>query len=340
MRLTIILGTGRCGSTMVSDLVNEHPDVLSLSELFAALDPLGFTGGEPTGAEFWSLLSDPRPKPNTLLRKGIPIPEYRYPVGSGRFRAGEVPAISLMTLPPLTDAPDALYDRLHDEVTGWPAARQADQYRRLFGWLAERFGRQVVIERSGASLRYVPQVLEYFPEARFVFMFRHGPDTALSMSRYPLTRLALLCMDARAELGVDPFEQPDPSHADRLPERLRLATPETLTASALAEADIPLERFGWLWSYANVHAIEYLADLPADQLLTLCYDRLVADPVPELARLGRFAGIPDAAGWACRVAGNVDRRRGGAAAVLDAERAERLDRACAAGREGLAAFVG
>lgn len=32
----LVLSTGRCGSTMLSDVLNTHPEVLSLSEFFAS----------------------------------------------------------------------------------------------------------------------------------------------------------------------------------------------------------------------------------------------------------------------------------------------------------------
>jgi putative sulfotransferase len=324
---------------MLSRLVHEHPKVLGLSEFFAGLDPLGFTGGEPDGAAFLELLSAPRLKPNTLLRKGVRVPEYGYPVGSGRYAAGDVPAISLMTLPPLTDDPDGLLDRIRDEVARWPAAPLSQQYVRLFDWLAALLGREVVVERSGASLRYLPDLLTYFPAARFVFMYRDGPDCAMSMSRHPLPRLALLIQEIRGELGVDPFQVRDPAHAPRLPERLRPFTPDTLDATALARADIPLDRFGALWSYATVRALRYLAGLPAGRLLHMSYDRLVADPVTELARFGRFAAVPDAAEWARRVAGGVDAGRVGAANALTPEQAGELRQACAPGTRRIAEFL-
>jgi hypothetical protein len=37
MRLTFVVGTGRCGSTMLSAMLREHPDVLSMSEFFGTL---------------------------------------------------------------------------------------------------------------------------------------------------------------------------------------------------------------------------------------------------------------------------------------------------------------
>ena len=33
----LVLSTGRCGSTMVSEVLNTHPEVLSLSEFFISL---------------------------------------------------------------------------------------------------------------------------------------------------------------------------------------------------------------------------------------------------------------------------------------------------------------
>ena len=35
MELTFVVGTGRCGSTLLSRLLREHPDVLSMSEFFS-----------------------------------------------------------------------------------------------------------------------------------------------------------------------------------------------------------------------------------------------------------------------------------------------------------------
>jgi hypothetical protein len=336
--ITIVLGTGRCGSTMVSDLVNEHPAVLSLSEFFACLDPLGFPGTSVDGTAFWKLLSTPRLKPNTLMRRGVVVPEYRYPLDSGRYAAGEVPAISLMTLPPLTDDPDALYDSIHKEVTGWPSAPISRQYLRLFSWCASFLGRDVVIERSGAAVRFLPDLLTYFPEARFVHMYRHGPDCAVSMSRHPLFRLGVLIEDMRRELGVDPFKVHDPGHARLLPPRLRAFTPDTLDAQALADADIPLKRFGTMWS-RSIGALRHLAALPPERLMHVSYERIVADPVPELTRFGRFAGIPGPEAWAQRVSGLVDAGRTGASAGLSPDQAEALRLSCVPGTHRLTGFL-
>ncbi|MGW0118715.1 sulfotransferase family protein [Streptomyces sp. NPDC003327] len=324
---------------MLSDLVNQHPGALSLSEFFACLDPGVFPAGQLDGPEFWKVLGTPRLKPNVLMSRGVTVPEYRYPIGSGRYAAGAVPALSLMTLPPLTKDPDALYDRLRDEVTGWSAASISGHYLRLFSWWAAASGRDVVVERSGASLRFLPDLLAHFPAARFVHMYRNGPDAAVSMSRHPLFRLGVLIGDMRAVLGVDPYRRPDPGHTERLPEELRPFAPDSLDAAALAGADIPLARFGDMWSRAN-RALRHLAELPPERLLHLSYNDVVADPVPHLTAFGRFAGLAGPEEWASRVVGQVDGRRPGAASRLSEREAEELRLACAPGDLRLAEFLG
>lgn len=245
----------------------------------------------------------------------------------------------MFTLPLLTDDPDALHESIRDEVTRWPTAPPARQYVRLFAWWASFLGRDVVIERSGASVRFLPDLLTYFPQARFVHMDRHGPDCAVSMGRHPVFRLAVLISDMRKELGVDPFKVHDPAHAQRLPKELRAFAPDTLDASALAHADIPLERFGTMWS-RSTGAIRHLSALPPERLLHISYDRIVADPVPELTLFGRFAGIPEPEAWATRVAGRVDTARTGASGRLSTEQAGELHEACAPGTRRLAEFLG
>ncbi len=54
-----VVGTGRCGSTMLSDMLRAHPDILSLSEFMVAIADFGgrtsraFPGTPIDARELW-----------------------------------------------------------------------------------------------------------------------------------------------------------------------------------------------------------------------------------------------------------------------------------------------
>src|SRR5215470_16615092 len=78
-----IVGTGRCGSTMVSSIVRLHPRLLSLSEFFASLAGRAFTLRNPDGEQFWHLLSRLSPVAARMFAKGYTMRELLYHFGPG-----------------------------------------------------------------------------------------------------------------------------------------------------------------------------------------------------------------------------------------------------------------
>ena len=97
-----VVGTGRCGSTLLSDALALHSDVLSLSELLAGLGPAAFPEGTISGQEFWALLTSRAGLASRLLRIHAEPSEVLYPVDGGRRfdRASGVPSISITTRKP------------------------------------------------------------------------------------------------------------------------------------------------------------------------------------------------------------------------------------------------
>ena len=83
-----IVGTGRCGSTLLSRMLGEHPEVLSLFEFFTGLDWSARFGDEPlSGPKFRALVSAEQPFVTAVLRRGYDVSEITYPFdGIGRYR--------------------------------------------------------------------------------------------------------------------------------------------------------------------------------------------------------------------------------------------------------------
>ncbi|MFI6289201.1 sulfotransferase [Streptomyces sp. NPDC051018] len=336
--LTFVVGTGRSGSTALSQIVNRHPDVLSLNELLASVGRAGLPPERLDGGRFWQLLARPNPLFDTMIRSGLPLPEFLYPLRPGRFSAGTtgIPALCLTVLPHLTDAPDALFDDLGNEVTRWPMRTAAGHYEALFDTLCTRFGRSAVVERSGYSTHWVPRLRAAFPRAKFVHLFRDGPDCALSMSRHTGFRLILLLREIIARTGVaDPAALTE-DDVRSLPPELSGLLGDPIDPALVHGRELPIGDFGALWSQLVVEGVELLGAVPPDRRTTLAYEHLLDRPRDELARLAEFIGVAPDPGWLDTGCALLDGTRRGASRRLSPEHLAVLEDRCAPGARALA----
>jgi putative sulfotransferase len=309
---SIIISNGRCGSTLLSDLIAEEPDTLSVQEFFTSV-PSTPAAERLDGRAYWAILSSPQPEVATLFRLGLPPEELCYPA-SGRWadRLEHLPRILQVTLAKLTDDPDSLFDTLGARVSGFEEQTLAEHHQMFLDVLTELTGRRRWVERSGGSSYLAPYLLRYVPTARVVHLTRNWQETADSMSRHPLFQLVELRMEAINRFGLDPFQ----IEADQeVPAEMEHLLPERLTADLLRERSADPRRYLAMCAFMSSQAEQALADSPPPHLLTMRYEDLLADPVGELSRLGRFLQFADPDGWALKVAGRVVRPAREASAV-------------------------
>ncbi len=328
MRLTFIVGTGRCGSTMLSRILSLHPGVLSVSEFFCTLAPgsAELPDGSIDGQRLWQILASPELSLDGIVRDGLATPELCYPYGRGRFDVDTgVPRISHMTLPMLADDPDALFDKLAAEVTTWPVRSTAAQILALFDYLAGLQDCSVAVERTAGSLLFAERLHRMFEHARFVHFYRYGPDCALSMSSHPGARPMAL-MEHAGLLG-----RSRPNSARRAavsPELMDLLTPPVVMRRVMDYPAPPLAAFGRLWSRLIITGLASLRRLPDEIWMSMKYEDLVSDPQHELTRLAEFIGGEPLPEWLAASAKMVDASRAGRAAKLDPASYESLLAAC------------
>ncbi len=182
-----ILSSGRTGSTFLARILNKHPDIIIVSDLF---EPVG---EEPyfrkdfvvSGVQFWDILKSPsfpqrikswRKKPNTELL----------------FLHPEDDMVSLLlsyTIPFVSDKPMALFDYLAEHVQQFPEDNIQKQLIRFFELLRKWSGKKIWIERTGGSLPHTDKILELWPNAHVVYNYRDPRETAISMMRGSFFRL-------------------------------------------------------------------------------------------------------------------------------------------------------
>lgn len=299
----IIISSGRCGSTLLSDLIAEEPETLSAQEFLMSVAPWVRSEDVLTGAEYWEMLSSPKAELSTLFRIGLPPKEVRYP-SDGRWsgRMTELPRILVITLSKLTDNPDALFDQLAARVPDFPSQPVSRHHQSFLDLLATLTGKRRWVERSGGSSHVAPYLLKSFPDTKIVYLTRNWQDTARSMSRHPSFQLIQLRMEFLGKCGLDPFRV---GSDESVPAEMRPFLPDQLTADLLRERGQDLSRYLGLCAFMHAQAEQALSDSPPAQLLKMTYEELLVDPVGELGRLGQFLEFADWRGWAEQVAGRV-----------------------------------
>ena len=287
----LVLSTGRCGSTMVSNLLNMHPRVLSLSEFFSYVGVHQlFRRSRVSGAWMWAYLSRQRQHTRLMLRD-TSYEEFLYPVDDpgARFTRSDLPPILCATLPHLTGAHEALFDELEAVVRGQPRQPPASHLRHLFGWLCERFGADVWVERSGGSLLFGSRLMREFPDARVIHIYRDGRDTALSMHGHYLFRLIAVTLKYLRRPGIDPLALMRRRRLwDALSPWLTPLVGALVKPDRLPFDDLTLLDSATLWDAMIELGHQTLGALPPDRLLNVRFEDVQAEPELHVRRIIRF----------------------------------------------------
>ena len=307
-RPMFVVGSGRCGSTLLSDMIRLHPRVLSVSEWFTVLGERRALGNAPTGADaYWRQLTVPAGDAVELLACHPALAELR--ISQARIaRAGSigVAPVLMIPLPHLDPRPEELLRDLRAQVlSGGPRPLSA-WHDATFSFLARREGKSSWVERSGGSLAYVDALSSSWRDARYIHIHRDGVACARSMSEHPYFRVLVVRALARAPVPV----------------------------SQCLETPLPPEQFGAYWSAVLSRGLRVLGRMQSDDVLHVSYERLLDEPSAVLRRVQRFLEGPvEADAWVAQARACIRPAR-----PSPAESAEtmRLRRACRVGMHALA----
>jgi len=328
-----VVGSGRCGSTLLSRMLAEDRGLLSVFEFFNGLDMARRFAPSLPGAELAGLLRAEQPFVTAVLRRGYTAEEIVYPFGApgARYRVEDaLPWLCVTMVPRLSDDPDALFDAVVAWAERQPVRPAAAHYRALFEWLCGELDRERWVERSGSSIDYLGDLHACFPEARFLHIHRDGREVALSMREHDAYRLPIaLLYDAPLASGrrvseIGAFDPTAPPRDDDVISRILASRP-------------PPEYFGRYWSDQVARGAAARARIPKERYLEIRFEDLVDEPRALLHDVAAFLELPSAGGWIERAAALVrgrPRRR-----LPDLPPAERdaLEAACRPGFEALAA---
>ena len=288
-----IVGTGRCGSTLMSNLINLHPDILSLSEVFVSFANEGFVRHNLDGDGLWRLLTNTAPILRQVINPDRSPVEFTYEfTPDSPWTIKDLPACLFMTLPHFSKDPDALYRKMEPVIRARPKAPLGEQYRFWFDWMTKEDGKKMWIERSGNSITMVESLQRHFPGAKFVHIHRDGRETAMSIRNFMPLRMFLHTWTNLRRFGIDLLKPPFRYSDSRL-----IATFSRQFISLL-----PVERYldtvpeaaaaGRFWSAMIQQGLKELSAVPQENVHTMTYTDLVERPCDTLEKFINFAA-PD-----------------------------------------------
>ena len=334
-----IVGTGRCGSTLLSRMLAENSGVMSIFEFFTGLDmSRRFSDEAVSGEAIANLISAEQPMVTAVLRRGYSVEEITYPFADHesciggerserRYRRGDaLPWILVSTLGRLSSNPDALFDEVIEKIRKQEVQPANAHFLELFAWLTERFDRQVWIERSGSSIDYFSGLVEQFPDARFLHLHRDGHEVALSMRGHHAYRLPIsLIYNAKLESGRRVSELgPIDVHA--------APTGDDPISQILASRPAPAE-FGRYWNDQLLHGFPAIAKLDAAQYMDLRFEDLLSRPKEVMEQISDFFELPTGdPGWIERAAEIVEEPPATRFEALVQSDREELQRECRTGQ--------
>jgi hypothetical protein len=252
--LFFVVGTGRCGSTMVSELLARHPDVGFVSNVDDKLSRLNLSGR-------WNnvLFRRAAPRDPSLL----PFRDRRRLLESGRLRVAPSEGWEVLERQVSPVISTTYRDLVADDLTPWLAAR-----------LQEFFGRRMAAQGRPAFVHHLtgwPRaglLQAAFPEARFVHVVRDGRAVANSW------------LQMRWWSG---YQGPDNWYLGPLPE------PYAKELEAAGGSYVLLAGLAWK---LLIDAFERArAAIPPGQWLDVRIEDVAASPRDQLARLLEFAGL-------------------------------------------------
>ena len=320
-----VVGTGRCGSTLLSRMLAQHPDLLSLFEFFNGLDgSRRFSTETITGEEFWKLISQPHPFITMITSRGYPVEEITYPFRStDQFsRDDDIPWILVTTLGRLSDDPDTLLAETENFSRRRPPQTLQRHYTDLFDWLTVISGKRIWNERSGSSIDYIAGLAATFPDARFVHIHRAGEEAALSMREHHAFRLAISLVHSL---------HPEVDIATAVTHRIPPAgAPDPLRKILDSRPDASY--FGKFWNEQVRQGHRQLEFVAPGQYMEIRFEDLVTSPQRTLQQLAEFFELPDA-DWIDNSAALVRAMPAARLGELPKDERDRLVEACRTGNQ-------
>ena len=294
-----VVGSGRCGSTLLTNMLAQHPDVMVISEFMGGLERDRWFGDQPiTAQQFLDFINHTHVPVDICVRRGFAPDELLSDTSDRK----PVHLLMLSCLPILSDEPEKLLEEIQQALAKFPDQLYIDHLNQMYQWMMHRLDKSLWIERSGAAIEYLPDLVEAYPDAKYLHIHRDGRECALSMQQFPILQVI-------ASFYYDP---PTREEVEKTEYGGQAISEDDPFSKRFKKAGDTLELFGKYWSYQQTVGFSAMARLDKDQVKEVWFEDLLARPDETMRGIAEFFELPDSEGWinnACKLIKGVPSSR-------------------------------
>jgi len=261
----IIISTGRCGSTLLSNILNSYEGITVIQEFWSYRNNRSqlMVNDSISGENLWKELIQPMPKDlyKILLSGRIPTALNIH---------GRLDNVLLRTtLPILFNNSEKVLMELEKEIQKETLKEKSLLFEQIFSFIASKKSSDIWIERTGGSLRYIDQLISMWPNGKYIHIYRDGRNCAMSMAKHPTFVYGYIKRYNNSSLSKIGYD---------------------LTKGLLSKQQIKqMEHlFAIEWSRQIINANNILKSIQPDNICSVSFESLLLNPIDEISKIIKF----------------------------------------------------
>ena len=183
-----IVSCGRTGSTLISNILNDHREICIISDL---IEPVGnnsfLTNKEKkiTGDKFFEEISRKTSQSRINYWRKHKTKELLFLPK----KDDDVSCLNCYTLPFLFKDVNNKYNLIKNYFFSQKRNKKSKHLLNFFNLLKNLSKKKLFVERTGGAIHHFEKIINFFPNSKIIFSYRNPLETAISMRNYPFFRM-------------------------------------------------------------------------------------------------------------------------------------------------------
>lgn len=183
-----LVSSGRTGSTIISNILNNHKDICVISDIIEPIGDNSFLINKTekiTGEKFFKEISRKTSEARINFWKLHKTKELLYLPKNDN----EISLLNCYTIPFLFKDIKKKFLFIKKYFLSQKKNTRDKHFFNFLNLLKKMSKKKIFIERTGGALHHIDKILHFYPNSKIIFNYRNPLETAISMRNYPFFRM-------------------------------------------------------------------------------------------------------------------------------------------------------